>query len=208
MSINPSPQRTCLLPPIQEIFDAAKYLNDAVSAHLNGDRTLADELIRAADMPAIFNWCEALWGPGGPFSCPLPVEAPATIPEAQRVKKGIPAATERRLIARDGYNCRFCGIPLIRGETRRLIQAAYQEALRWGGGNKDKHTAFQAMEMHFDHMLPRSRGGSREIENMLVTCAPCNCGRGELTLDQVGLTVPPLRDPLATNWDGLERFRS
>ncbi len=51
--------------PIREIFDAARYLDAAVSAHMAGKHQLADELIRLADMPAITEWTESLWGPGG-----------------------------------------------------------------------------------------------------------------------------------------------
>lgn len=200
--------RTCLFDPIPEIFEAARYLDDAVSAHLEDNRTLAEKLIRKADMPIILEWCEAFWGSGGPFSRPLPVDAPARIPEEQRVKKGVTAATARMIISRDGYHCRFCKIPLIRGETRRRIQSQYPEVLRWGGGNPQKHTAFQAMEMNFDHLMPRARGGSREVENMIATCAPCNCGRMELTLEQVGLSIPRPRGDSNSTWDGLERFRS
>jgi hypothetical protein len=48
----PAP-RTCLRDPIPEIFDAARYLDAAVSAHLTGKHALANELIRMADMPVI-----------------------------------------------------------------------------------------------------------------------------------------------------------
>lgn len=199
--------RACLRDPIPEIFIASKYLDDAVSAHLAGNHDLAEELIRMADFPEIYEWCEALWGKGGPISRPLPVECPPEVPEAQRVKRGITLATERELIRRDGYVCRFCGIPLVRGNTRERVRQAYPDALRWGGSNPSKHSAFQAMELHFDHVLPRSRGGSREPENMVIACAPCNCGRMELSLEQVGLRDPRLRTPGRSPWDGLERFR-
>ncbi len=200
--------RKCLRDPIPEIFIAAKRLDDAVSAHLAGNKQLAEELIRMADIKEIYDWCESLWGKGGPFSCPLSVDCPPEVPEEQRVKPGVTAAVKRALIARDGYVCRFCGIPLIRAATRMRIREFYPEALRWGGSNPTNHAAFQAMELQFDHVLPRSRGGSRELENMVVACAPCNCGRMELSLEQVGVTDPRLRPPVQLPWDGLERFPS
>lgn len=59
--------RFCFRDPIPEIFDAARYLDAAVSAHLTGRRDLAEELIRLADMPAIWEWTESLWGKKSPY---------------------------------------------------------------------------------------------------------------------------------------------
>ena len=209
MSENP-PLRTCLRDPIPEIMDAARYLDAAVSAHLAGKRTLADELIRAADMPVISEWSESLWGAGGPWTRALPV--PNTAPyvaKADRVKVRMPTKSETHaLLKRDGLHCRFCGIPLIRAEIRTLIHRTYPEAARWGSGNADQHTGLQAMWLQFDHLLPHARGGANDESNMLVTCAPCNCGRSNLTLDEVGLADPRLRAPICSTWDGLERFRT
>jgi hypothetical protein len=58
--------KNCLRDPIPEIFDAARHVDAAVSAHLTEDRKTADELIRLADMAAIREWTESLWGKGGP----------------------------------------------------------------------------------------------------------------------------------------------
>jgi 5-methylcytosine-specific restriction endonuclease McrA len=208
MNKHPFKLRTCLRDPIPEIFEAARYLDAAVSAHLAAKRALADELIRLADIPAITEWTEALWGVGGPWSRPLRVEEPAAfVPKDQRLKARMPAKAERcALLARDGFQCRFCGIPLVRAETRSQIRKAYPEALRWGDRNADQHAGFQAMWLQYDHLLPHARGGTNELENMLVTCAPCNNGRSNLTLEEVGLADPRLRDPLRATWDGLERF--
>ena len=107
---------------------------------------------------------------------------------------------------RDGFHCRFCGIPLVRSETRSLIRKASPEAVRWGDRNADQHAGFQAMWLQYDHLIPHARGGTNELSNMLVTCAPCNNGRSNLTLEEVGLADPRLCDPIRSTWDGLERF--
>ena len=202
--------RTCLRDPIPDIFEAARHLDAAVSAHLAGQRELADELIRLADGPAITEWAESLWGSGGPWSRPLFPENPKTsVPKDQRVKARMPTkAVKIALLARDGFQCRFCGIPLVRKETRALIRDAYPAALRWGDRNAEQHAAFQAMWLQYDHLLPHAKGGTNELSNMVATCAPCNYGRWHLTLEQVGLTNPLLRDPIRSTWDGLERFGS
>ncbi|HKV53095.1 MAG TPA: hypothetical protein VJN94_00505, partial [Candidatus Binataceae bacterium] len=54
-------RRLCISNPIQQIFDAARYLDAAVSAHIQGKQTLAEELIRSADMPEIYEWLKPIW---------------------------------------------------------------------------------------------------------------------------------------------------
>lgn len=208
MNSNSINLRTCLLDPIPQIFAAAKHLDNAVTAHLAGDSKLAEKLIRLADMPEIYEWCESLWGAGGPFSRPLPVEnQPPHLSEGERiVKRQAGELVKRALLVRDGFHCRFCSIPLVRGKIRNLIRSSYPEALRWDESNPGNHAAFQAMDLHYDHILPHARGGTNDPENMLVTCAPCNCGRMNLTLDEAGLYDPRLRQATRSQWDGLERF--
>ena len=36
-------------------------------------------------------------------------------------------------------------------------------------------------ELHLDHDVPRSRGGSNELSNLQWLCPPCNTGKGALT---------------------------
>ena len=151
--------RTCLRDPIPEIAEAARLLNEAASAHLAEKRALADELIRRANMPAIKEWTESLWGKKVvPFSRPLKIEnAPRSVPKAERIYARMPGkAGLTALIQRDGLHCRFCGIPVIRAEVRTLIQRAYPEALPWAPGNANQHAGFQALWLTYDHLLPHS----------------------------------------------------
>lgn len=201
--------RTCLKDPIDEIFAAANYLNAAVTAHLEGKFQDADELIRRADIPAIAVWTDSLWGRGGPWTKPLPVDNPLPfLPRDQRVKARMPSADQKRaLLVRDGYHCRFCGIPLVRKETISIIQKAYPASLRWGRQAAAQHAGLQALWLQYDHVLPHARGGTNDLSNMIITCAPCNFGRTDLTLEEAGLSDPRLRAPIQSAWEGLERFR-
>lgn len=83
---------------------------------------------------------------------------------------------------------------------------SYPQLRIWGRNNKDQHAAFQAMWAQYDHVLPYTRGGSNELDNLVVTCAPCNFGRMQYTLEEVGLLDPRSRAPVRSSWDGLERF--
>lgn len=201
--------RTCLRDPIPEIAEATRLLHDAVQAHLAGNARLAHESILRANLPVIREWTESLWGSNSPYVRYRPVEnAPPSLPKEQRVKLRMPTTAEKQsLHERDGFHCRFCGIPLIRKEIRERIKKAYPEALPWGSKNIDQHAAFQAMWLQYDHLLPHARGGDNRLDNLLITCAPCNFGRMNWTLDEVGLIDPRTRPPVRSDWTGLEEFR-
>lgn len=199
----------CLRAPISAVFDSARLLDAAVTAHLDGRRDLAAELIRLADRPATREWSESLWGAGGPWSRPVVVDGTLPlVPKASRSKARMPTQAEMHaLVARDGHHCRFCNVPLVRKEVRVAMRSVYPEAIPWGDTNAQQHAAFQALWLQFDHIVPHARGGTSELENLVVTCAPCNYGRSNLTLAEVGLSDPREREPSPSSWDGLERFR-
>ena len=134
------------------------------------------------------------------------LDAPLPLAPELQAKKNLTADVKRRLLQRDGYHCRFCGVPVIRGEVRDRIRKAYRNALPWGNTKHTQHAAFRTMWVQYDHLLPRSRGGSNDLDKLVITCAPCNYGRMERTLEEVGLIKPMAREPITT-WDGLERFR-
>jgi 5-methylcytosine-specific restriction endonuclease McrA len=200
--------RRCLREPIPEIADAARLLDAAVTAHLVGRRDLAEQLIRLADMPAITDFGESLWGIKSPHREYRAVAgAPPSIPKEQRsAERGPNSALKRALILRDGYHCRFCGMPVIRKEVRERIRKVYPDALRWGATNAQQHAAFQVMCTNYDHIVPHARGGSSDLTNMVITCAACNYGRRDYTLHEVGILDPNDIELVCSTWDGLERF--
>lgn len=75
----------------------------------------------------------------------------------------LPPATRALVIARDGRACRYCGRVL--GPRARL---------------------------HVDHVLPVSRGGSDEPENLVVACERCNVRKGSRLLEDTRMTLRPL----------------
>lgn len=199
--------RHCLRDPIADITKAARYLDQAVSAHLNGQRDSAEELIRLADIPAIREWTESLWGKNSPYVRSRPSTELPLLAKHERVRVRMPSAIEKHnLHLRDGYHCRFCGIPVVRKEIRQRIRNMFPNTLRWGITNWECHAAFQAMWAQYDHLVPHARGGTNELANVVVTCAPCNFGRMDHCLEEVGLLNPLAREPVRSGWDGLERF--
>jgi hypothetical protein len=204
--MNPAPSlRLCLDKPIPEIAVAARFLNEAVSAHLAGDYTLAEELICRSDMPAIREWMKSMWADSR-IHLRVPKARPA-LPLDLRSQPRMPVASvKRRVHERDGFHCRFCGIPVIRPETRARINARYPKAVKWGRKESVRHPAFQAMWAQYDHLVPHSHGGTSDFENLVLTCAACNLGRAGYTLEEVGVADPRSRPRVRSEWDGLERF--
>lgn len=72
----------------------------------------------------------------------------------------------RRVVGeRDGWRCRFCG------RRDLVVPPAGRE-----------HTAEEASSLAtLDHWLPRSRGGTWEMSNLVLACRPCNGEKGQLT---------------------------
>lgn len=208
--------RPCLRSPIAAIFDAADDLSIAADAYLDGDHRRAAALIKRSDNPAIRDWIESLWG--SRIRYPEKVhylrirgvaERAATLPIGKRRKARAPTPeTARKLIERFGWNCAYCGIPLIDRGARRLLLAAYPNVLRWGVDNDSKHTAFMCMDNEFDHVVPHSRGGTNDCDNLVPCCAPCNCGKENWTLEQLGLIDPRTKSLTRSDWDGLTRLLS
>lgn len=206
--------RRCMRHPIDEIFNAAHLLDRAVGAHLAGDHLAAETMIRTANMPAVRAWTESLWGSKAANPDQWRYLRYREIPDArpylakrERMAERMPSASEKRcIIERYGRNCAFCGIPVISKEVRIAIRQKYPEALPWGDTNQAQHAAFQCMWLQFDHVVPHSRGGDSSIDNVIITCAPCNYARWQWTLEEVGLIDPRTLPAYKTSWDGLERF--
>jgi hypothetical protein len=64
----------------------------------------------------------------------------------------IPLAQRFSILQRDQFTCRFCG--------RRASET----------------------ELEVDHLTPRSRGGSDDLDNLVTTCRNCNRGKSDRTV--------------------------
>lgn len=201
--------RTCLKDPIPEIGEAAGLIRAAVDAHGAKDFKKAADLFAASNMPIIREWSESIWGRGWKklIRPKIIQNAPPYLPKELRIPCRMPDRNgEAKIIARDGYHCRFCGIPVIPKRVREKACTLYPDSVTWGSTNLSQHAAFQAMWLQFDHFLPHSRGGTNGHENILITCAPCNYGRFHYTIEELGLSNPFHRPPIRSKWNGLVDF--
>jgi 5-methylcytosine-specific restriction endonuclease McrA len=200
--------KKCFRDPIPEIYEAAEYLKLALEAHIEGDFIRTEALVEKADNPIIRQWTESIWGAKSPFVNFKEIVNPLPrLKKHERVETRMPdGKLKAKMLKRDGFNCVFCGIPLIRAEVRKEINGLYPIALEWGRKNIEQHSAFQAMWLQYDHLVPHSRGGNNDLENLVITCAPCNFGRMEYTIDEVGLIDPMSRERVKSEWTGLEEI--
>lgn len=70
------------------------------------------------------------------------------------------------------------------------------------------HAGLQGAEFHIDHVLPSSKGGGDEADNLQVACPSCNLSksdRTELTDPESGAVVP-LFNPRTQPWTDHFRF--
>ncbi len=196
--------RDCFSAPISEIFEAARLLDKAVAAHIGGNRLLADDLIRKADIRAIGDWLDPLWLRQSALVRACRVDGlPPVLPRADRHKpRNSPANMRSALIARDGHHCRFCGMPLVRAKVRKVLNKLYPEAARWTSTKpRDQHRGLQVMWLQYDHIVVHSRGGQTTLENQVLACAACNYGRDKYSLEEMRLSDPRKKVRLPT-WDG------
>ncbi len=202
--------RSCFRDPIPDFVEACRLLDDAVTSHLSGNNAAAERLIREANMPILRSWLESVWGANSPYvQYRIVPNAPQVLSRSAREEARMPSHKEEKYLhLRDGFHCRFCGLPVIRSQVRQAMARAYPDALPWGRKNADQHAAFQAMWVQYDHIVPHARGGTNDLENIVVACSACNYGRMSYLLEEVGISDPRLRDPVQSSWAGLERFLS
>lgn len=100
---------------------------------------------------------------------------------------------------------KICGIPVIRHEVRNRLCKLYPEVPLWGRFNWQQHAGFQTLWLQYDHIIPHSRG-TTDLDDMVMTCGPCNFGRMEYTVEEVGLLDPRDRPPVPSNGRDLNDF--
>jgi 5-methylcytosine-specific restriction endonuclease McrA len=89
----------------------------------------------------------------------------------------------RNLFARDGNRCQYCG------------------------------RKFPPAELSLDHVMPRSRGGATNWENVVCSCVKCNVKKGGRTPEEARMHLikpptKPKRSPLLTIKLGNPKYRS
>lgn len=201
--------RRCIKEPIPEIFAAWRAMSAAADEHLKGNRARADELFREADCPVVWNWLNPAWVQvNGNVIEHRPDGDTKIIPKAERdPDRNIADEIRTAVLKRDGYRCRYCGLPVIHADIRKIAARHYPSAVRWNSHDPaQQHAGFQCLWLQFDHVEPHSHGGRSTVENVVISCALCNFGKDKFTLRQLHIEDPRLRAPEPLDYDGLERL--
>ena len=76
--------------------------------------------------------------------------------------------SRQNIYARDKYRCQYCG------------------------------QKFSSEELTYDHVVPRSRGGKTEWENIVTCCVDCNRRKGGRTPSEAGMKL--IKKPEKPTW--------
>ena len=79
-------------------------------------------------------------------------------PDVGPLRKSKGQRTRERLARRDGSLCCWC-----RGQLEIL--------------------GHEGLPASIEHLVPRSRGGGNEAENLALACVPCNSARGNASIE-------------------------
>jgi hypothetical protein len=202
--------RTSIKQPLSEVYAAIRALEAAVDAHLACDKELAAAKFKQANCPITWHWLNDSWsGVIKNVVTMKPVGDTQVIPKAQRdPDRKIASSIRQAVLARDGYRCRYCGLPVVHADIRKIARQLYPVEVPWNSRiSSEMHSAFQVTWLQFDHVEPHSHGGRSSTDNVVISCALCNFGKDRFTLRQLDIEDPRSRSPIMSDFDGLERFR-
>lgn len=107
----------------------------------------------------------------------------------------------REAYAKDAYICQYCGIRVIPKEVLSLYsQIVGRDNFTPTGTNKGRHGVVLAFRANADHVVPRSRGGTVELGNLVTCCWSCNYGKANYTVEEIGIRDPRDRIKTYENW--------
>lgn len=120
-------------------------------------------------------------------------------------RRGVSIGLRVAVHRRDCWTCRYCRGRTVAPPVLRFLSEIYPDAFpyhpHWRAGQV--HPAYLLLSTSLDHVDPGGRGGSWQHEGNLVTaCWPCNTGKADLRLDEVGWKLIGAED-VQSAWDGL-----
>jgi 5-methylcytosine-specific restriction endonuclease McrA len=100
------------------------------------------------------------------------------MPILSRKAKPLTLEEGERILERDRYQCRYCGLDGLAGFENSLI-------------------------MSVDFVVPRARKGKKEAANLVTSCRPCNVIKGNRvfgSLEEAKAFVLQKREDLRSKW--------
>lgn len=196
--------------PIPEVHAAIRALVDAVDAQIAGDFNTAAAKFKEANCPITWEWLDEAWNAVHKNVVVLKPEGDSQIiPKSERdPDRSIKVSVRREVLRRDGYSCRYCGLPVVDASIRKIAHQLYPSEVPWNSRNSaEQHSGFQVCWLQYDHVEPHSHGGMSTFDNVVISCALCNFGKDRFTLRQLNIEDPRLRPSVPSEFDGLEQLR-
>ena len=182
-----------------ELFESA--VNDFISI----DKNSCLDKVKKIKSEEIINWfIEHGQMSGRHRDLILNVIPKLTLDINQRDLIKSPRKFQDAVFLRDGYKCRYCGNRLISQNFMRLfIKKLNSSLFQRGKYNSTTHGVIHIYWPVADHVIPWSKGGRTNLENLVSSCATCNYGKAGYTIEQLGIQDPFNRSPIIDNWNGL-----
>jgi|TARA_B100001964_G_scaffold188594_1_gene209969 hypothetical protein len=134
----------------------------------------------------------------------LSVSPPTKLPKDELDGRRSPRKFQKEVFIRDGYRCRYCGNRVVCPDTlKRFIRDLSHPHLKKGDTNLSTSGIIHAVWPMADHVVPWSYGGRTAPENLVTSCFPCNYGKANFTIEQLGIESPFRREPMVDEWTGL-----
>jgi hypothetical protein len=108
-----------------------------------------------------------------------------------------------RVFLRDGFVDRYTGDPLVFPPVLRVLSIAMPSEFPYQKNWKTDltHPAYWELSATVDHLIPRSRRGSGDDDNLLTTSMAHNSAKGNWSPQELGWTIHPAGR--LSDWDGL-----
>lgn len=101
------------------------------------------------------------------------------------------AKTIKIVNQQDNYRCRYCGNSVLPSRFfTKLTKIVGPERFRSVGTNIARHGIKLVFSATADHLVPRSDGGKTDFDNLVTACWPCNYGKANFTLEELGMLSP------------------
>jgi hypothetical protein len=108
---------------------------------------------------------------------------------------------ETELFARDRFKCRYCDVPVLPKNIFEVLQSQVGDTyLPLGRTNLTRSGFYLMFVATLDHVLPWSLGGRTDSGNLVTCCWPCNYGKANYTVEQLGISNPLHRYSAVENY--------
>ncbi len=207
LGIDPSAwDKNCPLRVPSEYDNAVDLFAGAILLFAKGKRDECISKIEEIDNVGITNWYVEHGQMSGFYRNKIIGINPGNkLPIADRYPVRSPARLQDKVFERDGYRCRYCGNKLISQHIlKEFAKKLNSPSFTKGSTNLTSHAVIHLTWPAADHVVPWSYGGTTTLDNLVASCAPCNYGKADFTLEQIGISDPFSRKPFIDEWNGLK----